>query len=504
MQVSVPLSLLSALLLVVSFPRFAWGYLAWIALVPLFGAMERSKNLKEILMNTGIAGLVFFGFSMFWLNHVAVAGWFLVAGCLSLYWVLFGLLSYAGRALPVWLKPFWIAMAWTSVEILRSEVPVLSAGWNLLAYSQAGYPVILQAANTVGAYGLGFGMVFVNACLAEILKPRPKQKWFSKSVWIHTAMVLIFLAALAAHGKFHLAQPLPERPMRLSVVQGNIPQSVKWEPMARGKILQIYLTLTRLAHLDRPELIVWPEAAFPGYLNQDLDAAEVLKLSDELQIPMVVGSPHLETPQIIYNSAYLLHPNAGIQRRYDKLFLVPFGEYVPLKPFLSWLEPLAYTMGVGDFSAGKEFVVFETVNGIPFSVLICFEDILPFFARKFMDEGAAFLVVITNDAWFQRSSAPYQHLQVSIFRAVENGVSIVRAANTGISGFISPKGEVLARVGERAGEDIFVAGRKTAVINTQPVPTLYRRGGYLFPYFVLGFLTIGLAGFALKRRLAQR
>ena len=219
----------------------------------------------------------------------------------------------------------------------------------------------------------------------------------------------------------------------------------------------------------------------------------------------MVGSPHLEPDNSAFNSAYLLGPDGDIKQRYDKLLLVPFGEYVPLKSIFGWLEPLAYTLGVSDFSAGKEKTLFELQNGeIHFAVVICFENIFPNLVRSFTDRGAEFLAVMTNDAWFGHSAAPYQHLQASVFRAVENGVPLVHVANTGVSVFISRKGEVLDRVRNPEGKDIFIAGRKTYPLAMENERTFYRRGGWIFPYGALALFVVLLAGKEIRSLILRK
>jgi len=171
-----------------------------------------------------------------------------------------------------------------------------------------------------------------------------------------------------------------------------------------------------------------------------------------------------------------------VKERYDKMFLVPFGEYVPLHSVFGFLEPVAYTMGVSDFTPGDNYEIFRTELQVPFGTMICFENVFPNVARKFVEHGASFLMVATNDAWFSKSAAPYQHLQKSIFRAVENGVSIVHCANTGVSAFVSHTGEVSHRVRDNTGEDIFVTGQQTAHIDVVSRPTFYKLFGHRLPY----------------------
>jgi len=259
--------------------------------------------------------------------------------------------------------------------------------------------------------------------------------------------------------------------------------------MAKQDVIEIHENLTQVAALREPEMIIWPEASFPGYFNADYSSESILDKFRAMAIPVLVGSPYWESETRIFNSVMLVDGQGHIENRYDKIRLVPFGEYVPWKLVLGWLEPLAYTMGVGNFTAGKAQTLFPLAEHA-FAVLICFEDVFPDLARTAVKKGAHFLTVVTNDAWFGKTGAPWQHFQTSIFRAVENGVPVVRSGNTGISGFISAEGRVLGVVKDRQGESRFVNGELTMELPMAKHPTLYQKGGYLFPYVCLILLGV--------------
>ncbi len=491
------LSSLSGILLALSFPKFSLGFLAWFSLIPLLAALEKSKSLGQALGQGFVTGLVFFAISLHWMTHVTGFGWFFLVCLEAFFLMFFSWLVWTTRNQDrPWLKNLTIALAWTATEVLRAEFPVFGLGWNLAAYSQSDYLWILQSANLAGAYGLGFVMALVNAMLYQIMDRRPKtkdQSKFKRGLAPLGLTGLIF-AALVSYGYYevHGSVAGAKGKIRVGVVQGNIAQEVKWDAEAREKILQIYLKLTELAFFQHPDLVFWPEAAFPGYFNKDVASSRVRGLVQKYRIPLVVGAPHLEEEKDkAYNSAYLLSAEGEIKQRYDKQYLVPFGEYVPLKFIFGWLEPLAYSLGVSDFSAGRKPTVFDLYDGeVSFSTLICFEDVFPNLARRFVDRGANFLAVITNDAWFGDSSAPYQHLQASIFRAVENGVPVVRAANTGISAFVSKQGKVLDRVQNPQGRDLSTLGEKVLEISLPHQKTGYRRGGWIFGYAAWAALVI--------------
>jgi apolipoprotein N-acyltransferase len=490
---------LSGLLLALSFPSSEWGFLAWFALMPLLASLHHAQNNSQALGFGLISGIFFFFCSIHWLAHVSTLGWLIVALMESVYIMVFAWLAYVGikSRSPVVLKVLWIALVWTLTEFLRSEMPVFGFGWNLLAYSQSFYVPLIQFANVLGAYGLGFLIALVNASFFYA--------WFARTNW-KTALGLLVVAVfvltgLWSYGNMTLAKSLnPDEYLRVSIVQGNIPQSVKWELMAKEKILEIHEKLTQLAALEQSDLIIWPEAAFPGYFNRDLQAERISRLAEEVQTPLLLGGLDWESERESYNSAYFLNKDGTSGQRYDKLRLVPFGEYIPLKFIFGGLKPIADALGISDFNAGASPVIFRWAReNWPFGVLICFEDTFADLARDLTDRDAKFLVVITNDAWFGKTSAPFQHLQASIFRAIENGVPVVRAANTGVSAFVSYQGRVLATVKDAKGEETFVMGQKTLDLPLVTGRTLFRQGGYLFPCFAAGLFFV-LGPWVIRRR----
>lgn len=498
----------SGLLLALSYPRASFYPAAWFALVPFFFSLSRAGTLREVMFRTAAAGSVFFLISLSWLRFVTFFGWLFVAAFETAFFFILGFfLFYAFRFRHVLSRTAAVSAAWMTVEVIRSEFPVFGLGWNLLAYSQTPWLEVLQFAQIAGAYGLGFLICAVNMLLFEALKvwtERTRTGGLSAAAFGFRFLAPLIsaagiAAALASYGTLSIrgADPAAADSIRVSLVQGNIPQSVKWEVMVREQILQIYSKLTELASYDVPHLILWPEASFPGFFNADVEASRVQEEVGRFQTPVVVGAPYFESRRTVYNSAYLLNAQGEITNVHHKLKLVPFGEYVPLGKVLSWLEPIAETLGVSDFTAGRSLTVFELDKPkVPFSVLICFEDAFPRLARAFAEKGIRFFAVMTNDAWFGKSGAPYQHLQASVFRAVENGLPVVRAANTGVSAVISKRGEVLGQV-EKDGRDIFVTGFKTVSVPLEENRTLYRQGGWAVPYMgalaaVVFFLTLHL------------
>jgi apolipoprotein N-acyltransferase len=251
-----------------------------------------------------------------------------------------------------------------------------------------------------------------------------------------------------------------------------------------------YLALTTQAAKDKPDLIIWPEAALPVVLEEEPNFFEKVKhCTQGLNAPLLLGAVTTRD-NFYYNSAILVGAGSKLLTRYDKLHLVPFGEYIPLKKILPFLETV---VPIGDITAGKEYTIFCLGNGqTKFSVLICFEDLFPELSREFIKRGANFLVNITNDAWYKRSSAAQQHFQASVFRAVENRVYLARAANTGVSGFIAPSGEIFSLAEDKAGRNIFIDGFDTEDIFMPERPhSFYTRYGDIFSFVCLLFIIYG-------------
>ena len=338
-------------------------------------------------------------------------------------------------------------LLWTLFEYLRSHL-LTGFPWENLAYSQYLYPKVIQIADITGIYGITFAIVMINAVLYDLTSARFR----GKHRLVETVIACAMIAAILGYGHFRLEridELLKDAPtMEVSLIQGNIDQNMKWDPLYQLQTIDIYRTLSLQSVSSRGGLIVWPETAAPFYFQQrnSMQAAvvDIAKISGSA---LLFGSPSYEDEKgsISYmNSAFLLSPDGTVSGRYDKVHLVPYGEYVPLRRYFPFIGKLV--AGVGDFKPGKGFSPLS-IDGHRLGVLICYEGILPEAARDYKREKAEILVNITNDAWFGKTSAPYQHLSMTVFRAVESRLYLVRAANTGISAIISPKGQILSQTG---------------------------------------------------------
>ena len=489
--------------LIFHLPQFFW--VGAFSVVPLFICLELATNRREAFFLGYLGGILLTAFTYYWLVNVAITAFILACLYLGLFVGLFSFLGYSSvQILSRTGKPFrwaWIKIVnlgclWVLVEYIRSSVPIMRFPWALFGYSQWKNITLIQFADHLGAYGVSLLLVIVNASLYAlwVLLRRRYQKDLSWAGFFGQAIAVVLLGSSVVGGAWfyghqYLAKAhAPERTenlasYRIAVIQGNIPQEEKWDERIKNMIYQKYEGLTRQAVIDLPDLIVWPETSFPGYWEHEPEMVERLKgLARELRTPLFVGAPTLrETDQGVerMNSAIFISSQGVELNRYHKLRLVPFGEYVP---FFQVVRKVFNTIAY--FSPGEEMTVFEFDENLKFSALICFEDIFPDLCRLFVNQGSRLLINITNDAWFNHSSAPYQHAQSSVFRAIENRVPVVRAANTGLSCFIRSTGEITASVKDQ-GEEIFVTGFKTEEVFLDHEPTFYSAWGDRIPLIIL-------------------
>src|SRR3989338_7996153 len=384
------LALASAILLVISFPHFNQPWCAWIALVP-WVVLLREASPRAAAWWSYLIGFLFFLASMWWLVHVTVVGWLVLCLYLALYFALFGWFVRPFARSPF--RLLVIPATWVSLEFLRSHL-LSGLGWNLLAYSQTPWLALIQAAEWTGVWGISFLIVLVNVAVAGLLvKGNP-----AGSAVRHAVIAVGCVLLAAGYGAWRIPQVRSLQTVRMAVVQGNIPQEEKWDDAHRQDILARYAALTETTADTHPSLIVWPETSVPGSLGIDEALTQqMIALARRIARPLLVGAPIptiADTRVTWRNSAMLVDPAGMLQQRYDKLHLVPFGEFVPFERVMPWLRFLLPP--IGDFSPGRDYTVFTievrnaefgmrnsnsqspTPNSeLRFSTLICFEDLFP-------------------------------------------------------------------------------------------------------------------------------
>lgn len=476
---TIALCLVSAILLILSFPPFNIWLFAWLGFVPVFFALK-NKTLKQSFFIFFISGTIFWSGIIYWLTHVTLIGTIILIVYLALYFACFGLIIRPATKNSTVYSLIFIPSVWVILEYIRGHL-FTGFPWALLGYSQFLNLPVIQIADIFGVWGVSFLLMLSNVAIVEIIWSIKNKFWKRLKITIILLISLLCLSLIYGYAKLSKSQPpTPNSELKLSVIQGNIPQEFKWDREYSSVILDKYSALSMLANYEHPDLIIWPEAAIPGILGEDDWVYQrVFSLAKETKTPILTGAV-VNDEGNYFGSALLIDSSGEIIKRYDKIHLVPFGEYIPLKKILPFLQTI---VPIGDIKKGKDYTIFQlqaksSGNKVKFAVLDCFEDVFPELAREFSKKGAEFLINITNDAWYKQTSAPYQHLQASVFRAIENRLPLARSANTGVSGFIAPTGEIISLIQDKTGNNIFVSGYLTKDINTNKAAlTFYAKYG---------------------------
>jgi apolipoprotein N-acyltransferase len=448
-------ALISGLLLTLCFPKPGFSYLAFFALVPWLVSI-RSLSIKESFYSGFIAGLFHFLTLIYWIVptvHVygglhiifAIATLTLLCFYLALYSAIFAFLLKK-IDLESFFTPIFAALLWVGLEYIRTYA-FTGFAWGCLGYSQYENLFLIQIADFSGVYGVSFIIVLVNYILADLWSQGKKH--IDKKHILQVALAILFVGGAFFYSSYKINNIDHEiktaKKTTIKLVQGNIKQDLKWTDSFKTKTVEKYINLSTFETKIKPDLVIWPETALPFYYGYDRQLSDMVdKCIRSSSTNFLIGSPAFERDENMiryYNRAYMLNRFSIVKRTYDKSHLVPFGEYVPLGDYLGFLGKI--TAQAGNFSAGdKAFTPLE-FNDHKTGVLICFEILFPSIASKFVKNGADILTTITNDAWFGDTSAAQQHFAIAVFRAVENHRTMARAANTGISGFIDPKGKIL-------------------------------------------------------------
>ena len=473
------LAVLSGFMLTASFPPSPFYFLAWFALIPLLKSLENEPPMAALRLGFA-AGLAHDMTLIYWviivMGHyghlplpVSVSILILFSLYLAIYPALFAWgYTLIGRSFLGSLKT---AGLWVALEYARANL-LTGFPWCLLGHTQYRNLEAIQVADLVGVYGTSFVIVLSSTLVYGLLLEKNLGRWKREA-----PVVLLALGLVLGYGFYRMSDSRPPRAtLRVAIAQGNIDQSVKWNPAYQEKTVQIYRDLTHQARSFGPDLVVWPETAVPLFFQDGEPPAQgVLQTAREAGSYLIFGSPAYKRESgsvSFFNRAYLASPKGAIIGSYDKVHLVPFGEYVPMKRFLPFVHRLV--VAAGDFLPGDKVAPLKFPKASA-GVLICFESIFPELGRALTENGAALLVNLTNDAWYGMSSAPFQHFSMAVFRAVENRRPVIRAANTGISAFILPNGKIVEQ------SDLF---EEALLTREMPLPdsglTLYTRYGDFF------------------------
>ena len=506
------LAVLSGILLVLSFPDADVGVLAWVGLAPLLIACE-GRSLPRVYLLAYVTGLIYFATTFYWIwivaayNVVDFAGLaaylpqYFTAWAVAVFWIR----RRTGLPLAAIAPPLWVTL-----EYIRSHLGWASLPWMLLGHTQYAYPTLTQVAAITGVYGLTFLIVLVSAAIADTvsssgwLETRTLDwaAWRRKSA-IPLALTALALIAVSVYGTVELHRVAERGELRVALVQGNIPQPWKWDDANRRTIIARYAGLSRAAAAERPTLIVWPETAVPGDVHHHPELRRaVSEIATDTGSYLLVGSGEFAKftngalREKLYNSMFLFSPSGTIDGQYRKMRLLPFGEYEPSGGVVRWPESIVAASSMGGFVPGDQYTTFR-IGDATLGALICWETIFPDLAREFVARGARVLVNATNEAWFKQTAAPYQLLAMTTFRAVENRVSIVRVANTGVTAVIDPFGRITSRLQAPDRRELFVEGVLVKTVPLGTGSTFYTHYGDAFAFvqmIVAGVLMVA-AGF---------
>jgi len=472
-----------------------------------------------------MTGSVYFLISLYWITTVTILGWLvlsLVVGLYPAFWALFSgaVLRPLGEGGGGVRDSSWLgssrnllvallaAAGWVALEWLRGSL-FSGFGWNPLGIALRHNLPLIQIASVTGTAGLSFLCVLGSATAAitverlrrEINSGRPKPHVdFFAAVFL---IVLVF-----GYGAKKLSAPSqPTQTLKIAGVQGDVPVYDYWDTRCEARIMEGYLRQTHQALLADPDLVVWPEAATPRPLLLDeIIFSQVKEIAEQARADFLIGSIHYEAqPRGDYNSAILLTKHAGSVQIYNKVHLVPFGEYIPFRktfPLFSWIvgNRVPYDF---DSGAGPSLLQLD-VKPIKIGPLICFEDTLGDLTRRFAALGADLLITVTNDGWFEHSVATRQHLANAQLRTVETGLPLIRVADTGVTCLVDRFGRLCDTLRDKEGST-FTAGilQVEVQVPRHPVPTFFTLNGELFAKCCFG-LTLGAALAFLLFRIMRR
>jgi apolipoprotein N-acyltransferase len=489
------LAIASGGMIALSFPNPGLSFLVWIALIPLLIALEESSS--RVAFRIGMTcGITAYALILYWLNivfvryghlpwSVSIPVYLLLVLWLAMFYGLSTWIARLGELIGI-KAAFTLPIAWVAFDFIRSFL-FSGFAWAMLGHSQFRTLPLIQIADLAGVYGITLLIVLSNIVLYRALRavsgagiPYP-----IKSLVI----LLLFLFGTLFYGfnRLNIAETQDSKPIRVALIQGNISQDVKWSPAFREHTIDTYERLTRESAKGGVDLIVWPESAVPFFFQDEpLQADRIRSLARETNAYLLFGSPAHELrngKSTFLNSAFIISPSGETLGRADKMHLVPLGEYIPLGNILTFINKLV--VGIGDFSPGEKAIPL-TMGDTKLGIQVCYEIIFPELARQYVQAGARVLVAITNDAWFGRSSAPYQHLAISTFRAVETRTPLIRAANTGVTAIVDQNGHISTMT------NLFVEAYRTGEIRAGSGSSLYLRIGDVPAWFCV-LLTAGVA-----------
>jgi apolipoprotein N-acyltransferase len=472
----------------------------------------RARGVPAAAMSGFWFGLGYFVPGLYWIGDAFLVdastfAWLMPFAVLGLpaYLALFTAFGFAFARL-IWTRDasrvIALAAALTLSEWLRGQV-LTGFPWNAFGYALSEPLALAQTASLIGLWGLTFLTVAIFASPAVLVDGHSR----GRRPWIAPGMALVLLVGMGIFGavRLRLQPTVTVANVKLRIMQPNLQQDARFNYAAKAEVMQKYLTLSDRASgpqstgVRDASILIWPESAFPFFLTHEADA--MAQIADLLPKGTVLITGSVRAPELppgtkvtrAYNSIYLIDHDGSVLSVYDKLHLVPFGEFLP---FQDWMEKLGFvqlTKVQGGFIPGTRRRTMEVPNAPRVLPLICYEAIFPGDVAA-RDDRPGWIVNLTNDGWFGISTGPYQHLQQARLRAIEQGLPLVRAANTGISAVIDPLGRIVARLG------LGVEGVLDSRLPVAIAPTIYARSGDI----PAAIIVVAALIFVIRRRVASR
>ena len=485
-------ALAAGALLALAFPNAGIAHLALVALAPLVASVLRAASWKEAVLLGVACYLVTWLMNVPWVIHVMVrygglpmpVGVSLYAGMalyLSLYGGLFAFAVWRMRRLPPAALWFLAPAAWAAVEFLRTHL-FTGFPWNLLSVALIDVTPLIVVARVIGPYGVAF-LAMIPATILGWIAATPAMP--KTKITGAVAAVALYLSWLGAGALIlRSIDPSAGTPFRAAMIQPNITQEMRWEADTTLRIFSQMMAMTERAAAQRADTIVWPESTVPlTFLRADFYREAVEEIATRSGADIILGSvaEDEENADKVWNAAYVVS-GGTVKGRYDKMHLVPFGEYVPLRKMLFFAKKLVRYVGEFQFGTNDEPLTGEHRYG----PAICYEVVFPQLTARQVRNGSDVLVTITNDAWFAVTAAPRQHLDAARLRAVESDRWLLRAATTGISAAVDPAGRIAGQI-PLGREGILMAD-----VTARQSKTPYVRFGDWFAWVAAGATLIAI------------
>ena len=482
-------AVLSGILWAASFPPLITGFFAYFILVFLWYALNQSRSIWNAIYIGYVWGFIAAIGTFWWIAKPTLSGFVALVLFLPLFSVLYCwsyyIISRKSISLAIIVSPILIV----AVEYFRS-FGKLGFPWINFAYTQTGYPILIQFADIFGNFGISFWVVAINCCVFFVI-----QKPFSRKSAFSLALILLLFGGALIYGTKKMREPIKGTPVDIAIVQSNIDPYKKWSIEFRDINGSIHANMIKSIGKGKVDLIIAPETATACYHRISPQYFQPIRIATvKVKTPLLIGTLDFDehNRKRYYNSAILIEPDGSYDQHYNKIQLVPFAEQVPFQEKSKFLRSLNF--GGSHFYAGKSYTIFkinkrnrvkensEGKKELKFSTLICYESAFSWLNRKFRNNGAQFFVNITNDGWYGRSTGPYQHAWFNIMRAIENRVWIVRCANTGISMIIDPFGRIISKT------SLFERTILTGTITANDFRTFYDKIGD-----IVGLISLGVS-----------